>query len=214
MKAALYDGALLAELGDAARLTVRRGTRAEILPRCRSPWNLLRPSDILVCEDSAGELLGFLQSASIGAGFLFLADELELAQLEADDESARRELATQAVCRLPVGKRLWWLGSETDTDSLAALRAAGFEPSLLAEATRALWPALAFFGTPIFVVPAFVFAFPLLPQAMLVVGGMGSVERIVLAAAPPILAVAAGTAALLGKTVMRGDGTRSKRSRA
>lgn len=201
---------LLAAPARGARLTVRRGTRADILSRSRAPWNLARPSDILVCEED-GRLLGFLQSASIGAGFLFLADELQLAELVAEDAAARRELAKQALSRLPVGKRLWWLGSAADNDSLAALQAAGFEKASIAETARALWPALAFFGTPIFVLPLFIFAFPLLPQLLDFIDSLSLTERAGLAAVPPVLTLAASAAALSGKTAMRGDGSRSKR---
>ncbi|KAG8461827.1 hypothetical protein KFE25_001445 [Diacronema lutheri] len=200
--------ALLVAEGSGARLVVRRGTRAEVLPRCRSPLSLVRPSDLLVCEDG-GALRGSLQSASIGAGFLFLADELELAQLEADDEQALRTLAAQAVARLPVGKRLWWIGTDADTATVGALTAAGFERASLGEAARALWPALAFFGTPIFLLPALVLAFPLLPQALALVGGLSAAERAALAAAPPVLALAFAAAALVGRIVLRGDGARA-----
>ena len=50
--------------------------------------------------------LGFLQSSSIGAGFLYLADDLQLVELQVDDAAVRAERAARALSRLPVGKRL------------------------------------------------------------------------------------------------------------
>lgn len=201
--------ALLAGAAHGARLAVRRGTRSEALPRSRSPWNFARPSEILVYEEGpGGELVGFLQSASIGAGFLFLADDLQLAQLEGDDDAARRELAARALALLPVGKRLWWIGKEADEP---LLRAAGYAPSSAAEAARALWPALALFGAPVALLPGAILALPLLPQAPDLLAGVGAAERAALAAAPPALAAALAAAALLGKAVLRGDGTARRR---
>jgi hypothetical protein len=194
------------------RLAIRRGNRAEVFSRSPSPWNLARPSDILVAERSpAGSgIAGFLQSASIGAGFLFLADELELAQLQADDEQTRRELAAQAVRRLPVGKRLWWLGSAT-SECVDTLQACDFETISLAESAKALWPALAFFGTPIFLLPSLIFAFPFLPQGLELMQDATPSARAALAVAPPVLTSLFAVAALAGKTVLRAEGRRTGR---
>lgn len=197
--------ALLAVVADGARVSVRRGGRQEIISRSRSPLSLLRPSDIIVAE-SGSELLGFMQCALIGSGFLFLADDLEVAQLEADDEQTRCLLAKQGIGRLPTSKRLWWFGPPGDASN--ALKSAGFVEVPLAETVRALWPALAFFGTPIFLLPAIIFAFPLLPQSLAFIDELGTPTRIAIAAAPPVLTVALAGQSLLGKTVLSSTGSR------
>ncbi|KAJ1623571.1 hypothetical protein T492DRAFT_1053756 [Pavlovales sp. CCMP2436] len=198
----------------ATRPTVRRGTRAEIFSRARSPLSLLRPSDFLIAED-AGEIVGFLQSASIGAGFLFLADDQELASFEADDDDVHMlcALSKQALKKLPVGKRLWWFGSSPGGASEAALLSAGFEPATLAQTAQALWPGLIFFGTPIFLLPALVFAFPLLPQGLAFVDEASSATRVAIALSPSVITVALAAQAVLGKAVLCGGGTAARRRR-
>jgi hypothetical protein len=192
-----------------AKLAIRRGVRAEIVSRSRAPWNFVRPSDILIAERPP-ETLGFLQSSSIGAGFLYLADDLQLVELQASDESVRAELAVQAVRRLPTGKRLWWLGAPSDACA-DALEAAGFERVSAGESARALWPALAFFATPIALAPSLGLAFLLRTAGLAALAELEPAQLAALACAPPALGAAALAAALRGTTILRAAGTRRAR---